>query len=125
MSVYTLLVKSGIRVVNSESNRRNRNDIMMTHGFRKFYETMLVNSNIHETIIRKLTGHSENGNLTQRYARPTEEKMLEEYMKAIDLLTINEENRLRKKVEKLEVEKNSFEALAKEIEALKRKINKK
>ena len=73
------------RVVNSESSRRNRNDIMMTHGFRKFYETMLVDSNIHETIIRKLTGHSENGNLTQRYSKQIEEKMLEEYMKPIDL----------------------------------------
>ena len=74
---------------------------------------MLVNSNIHETIIRKLTGHSENGNLTQRYARQTEDKMLERSMwKAADYLTINEENRLKHKVEKLEVEKNQFDRLA-------------
>jgi integrase len=99
MSVYTLLVKTGIRIIGS--NRRNRKDISMTHGFRKFYETMLVISNIHETIIRKLTGHSENGNLTQRYARQTEEKMLDEYMKAVDNLTINEENRLKHKVTEL------------------------
>jgi len=121
MSVYSLLVKSGIRVVGS--NRRNRNDISMTHGFRKFYETMLVNSNIHETIIRKLTGHSENGNLTQRYARQTEEEMLEEYMKAVNNLTINEENRLRMKVEKLEVEKSQIEALALELEKVKKAVN--
>ena len=34
--------------------------------------------------------------------------MQEEYMKAADNLTINEENRLRRKVEKLEVEKTSI-----------------
>lgn len=122
MSVYTLLVKSGIRVVNSESSRRNRNDIMMTHGFRKFYETMLVHSNIHETIIRKLTGHSENGNLTQRYSKQIEEKMLEEYMKAIDLLTINEENRLRKKVENFEKEDTEKIQMRNRINLLETKI---
>ena len=122
MSVYTLLVKSGIRVVNSESSRRNRNDIMMTHGFRKFYETMLVDSNIHETIIRKLTGHSENGNLTQRYSKQIEEKMLEEYMKAIDLLTINEENRLRKKVENFEKEDTEKIQMRNRINLLETKI---
>ena len=43
-------------------------------------------------------------------------------MKAVDNLTINQENRLRKKIEKLEVEKSQFDRLAAEIEALKRKI---
>ena len=42
------------------------------------------------------------------------------YMKAVDNLTINPENRLRRKVEKLEVEKSQIDSLAKEIELLKR-----
>ena len=50
--------------------------------------------------------------LSSAYYRPTEEEMLEEYMKAADNLTINEENRLRRKVEKLEVEKTSYDRLA-------------
>jgi integrase len=120
MSVYTLLVKSGIRIVGS--NRRKRNDISMTHGFRKFYETMLVNSNIHETIIRKLTGHSEIGNLTQRYARQTEDEMLEEYMKAVDNLTINPENRLKRKVELLTIEKSKVDLALSQIEDMKKRI---
>ena len=69
--------------------------------FAEFFETMLVNSNIHETIIRKLTGHSDRSNLTQLYSKQSEEEMQEEYMKAVDNLTINPENRLRLKVEKL------------------------
>ena len=40
------------------------------------------------------------------YVRVTTEDLLSQYMKAVDNLTINEENRLRRKVEKLEEEQN-------------------
>ena len=73
---------------------------------------MLVNSNIHETIIRKLTGHSDSTNLTQLYSKQTEQEMLIQYQKSTDLLTIDPANRLRKKVEKLEVEKTQYDRLA-------------
>ena len=48
--------------------------------------------------------------------------MLSEYEKAIDALTIDPANKLRKKIEKLEVEKNQFELLAAQIEELRSKI---
>ena len=35
--------------------------------------------------------------------------MLNEYLKAVNLLTINEENRLKQKVEILEIEKSQLE----------------
>lgn len=38
---------------------------------------------------------------SQNYHRPTEEDLLEDYAKVIDVLKVNEENRLRKKVETL------------------------
>ena len=60
--------------------------------------------------------------LSSAYYRPSEEEMFTEYEKAIDALTIDPANRLRKKVEKLEVEKTQFEQLAAEIAALKRRI---
>lgn len=53
MSVYHCLVNTGIRIPDLV-NLRNRKEVKMTHGFRKFFETMLVNVGIHETIIRKL-----------------------------------------------------------------------
>ena len=65
-----------------------------------------------------LLGHSIG--LAAAYYKPTENEMLDEYMKAVDNLTINPENRLRRKVEKLEVEKSQIDSLAKEIELLKR-----
>ena len=39
------------------------------------------------------------------YHRPTETQLLEDYLKAVDLLTVNEENRLSKKINELQ-EKN-------------------
>ena len=94
----------------------------MTHGFRKFFETMLVNTNLHETIIRKLTGHSQTGNLTQLYSKQTEDEMLHEYEKAIDALTIDPANRLQRKVEKLEVEKSQINMLTLELAEIKKAI---
>jgi hypothetical protein len=60
--------------------------------------------------------------LASAYYRPQLDEFLTEYEKAIDLLTINEENRLRRKVEKLEVEKSQIEALGYELEQVKKAI---
>ena len=106
-------------MITVDHKKYNRKEVKLSHGFRKFFETMLVNANLHETIIRKLTGHSPNNNLTQLYSKQTEEEMLREYEKAIDLLTIDPANRLRKRVEKLEVEKTEIQALAFELEKVK------
>ena len=43
--------------------------------------------------------------LASCYYKPTEQEMLNEYLKAVDLLTINEENRLKLKLESVQVEK--------------------
>lgn len=118
MDVFNHLVKSGVRTIDHVNSFRNRKEVKMTHGFRKFFETQLVNSKLHETIIRKLTGHSERDNLTQLYSKQTERELLLEYEKALDALTINSENRLKRKVEKLEVERSQFEILASKIAAI-------
>jgi hypothetical protein len=122
MDVYTSLINSGLRTVDHVNSSKNRKEVKMTHGFRKFFETMLVNADIHETIIRKLTGHSDNGNLTQLYSKQTEEELLSEYEKAIDGLTIDPANRLQRKVEVLTIEKNKVDEVMAEIQAVKRKI---
>ncbi len=57
------------------------------------------------------------------YYRPSEEEMLTEFSKAIDVLTIDPSQRLQRKVEKLEVEKNSFEQLRAKIESLEARMS--
>ena len=69
---------------------------------------------------RMLEGHSVG--IDEHYCKPSEEDLQEEYLKAADNLTINEENRLRKKVEKLEVEKSYVDQLRVEIEHIKESL---
>ncbi len=92
----------------------------MSHGFRKFWMNQAVNAKLNPEIREMLLGHRIG--LASSYYRPTEVEIRLEAEKATDLLTIDPSNRLRRKVEKLEVEKNQYDALAAEIEALKRKI---
>ena len=75
-AIHKELIKNGMITV--DHTKYNRKEVKLSHGFRKFFETMLVNAKLHETIIRKLTGHSPNNNLTQLYSKQTEEEMLTE-----------------------------------------------
>jgi integrase len=70
------------------------------HSFRKFFNTCLMNSNVAYSFKELLMGHSvklddvyyDKDNETSR------QKIIVEYMKAVDALTINEEYRLKKKI---------------------------
>jgi integrase len=101
-------------------NPFNRKAIARYHGFRKFFTTQLVNSKVNPEIREMLLGHKIG--LASAYYRPSEEEILTEYEKAIDALTINPENRLKRRVEKLEVERSQFDQLAAKIASLERKI---
>jgi integrase len=120
--LYARLRKVGL-IEKSDREVRDhqlRHAVPLSHGFRKFWMNQAVNAKIQPEIREMLLGHRIG--LASSYYRPTEDEMLSEYEKAIDALTIDPANRLRKKVEKLEVEKNQFDKLAAEIAALKRRI---
>ena len=70
-----------------------------------------------------LMGHSLG--LDDNYFKPGENNVLEEYLKAVDYLTINEENRLRRQLEcekqkgdELSKVKQQFNIMQSQIEAL-------
>ena len=69
-------------------------------------------------VFNKLKGND------SHYIRVSEERLQEEYEKAINNLTINKENRLKRTVEILKIEKSQLEAIAKDVAFLKRKYNK-
>ena len=52
---------------------------MLAHGFRKFFTTQLINSKVNPEIREMLLGHSIG--LASAYYKPTEDEMLDEYMK--------------------------------------------
>ena len=71
------LQRCGLRTVNHVE--RIRKSVARAHGFRKFFTTQLVNTRINPEIREMLLGHKIG--LSSAYYRPTEEEMLEEYMK--------------------------------------------
>lgn len=54
---------------------------------------------------------------SQNYHRPTEQESLDDYLHAVNNLTINEENRLKMKVEILESEKTDYKRLEAKLDA--------
>jgi integrase len=98
------------------------NNVPIAHGFRKFFTTQLITSKVNPEIREMLLGHKIG--LASCYYRPTEEEMYQEYEKASYNLTINEENRLKKKIEKLEVEKSRIDRLELKIKLLEDKRRK-
>jgi integrase len=69
------------------------------HGFRKWFKTRCENAGVKPIITELLMGHSVG--ISDSYYRPTEKDLLEEYLKAVDALTISNENRLKMQVEVL------------------------
>ena len=115
MSRETLQWK--LKDIAKRSNVRSK-QVPIAHGFRKFFTTQLVNSKLNPEIREMLLGHKIG--LASAYYRPTEQEMLDEYMKAVNELTINEENRLKIKVQLLERDKVTYEKLDAKIDALAR-----
>lgn len=92
-----MLWLSGLRI-RTKKKDRHIHDVMRSHGFRKFTITQMVKSKLDYNAREFLVGHKHSLGLDMHYDRTSEEDRLEEYLKAMDLLTISPENRLRKQV---------------------------
>lgn len=94
----------------------------MNHGFRRFFNTALMNSEVNYEFKELLMGHSVN--LDDFYYDDENEvsqnKVLAEYMKAIDFLTISNENRLKAENQALKArEKFEIKSMQQQIDVMK------
>jgi len=87
-------------------NDKKRHEFKSTHCFRKIFETKCQKSKMNHNNIKILMDHSIGE--SQNYHRPTEDELLEDYRHAIELLTINEENRLKGQLNELMCEKDEI-----------------
>ncbi|HEY7573412.1 MAG TPA: site-specific integrase [Nitrososphaeraceae archaeon] len=120
-----LLDKTGIRT--PTDSKFARSNLMTCHGFRKFFHTECINHNMNPLYAEYLMGHKTG--LMKSYFKPTDNELLEGndksvgYIGLIPYLTIHateEENeRLRRQVETLQVEKSQIEDLQKEMNAIR------
>lgn len=97
-------------------------DVMLAHGFRKFFTTQLINSKVNPEIREMLLGHKIG--LASSYYKPTSDEMMSEYEKAIDNLTIDPANRLQRKVETLTIEKSRLDILEAKYQQLELRTRK-
>ena len=97
----------GIRLKLDEGKRRH--EFQADHGFRKWFKTRCESAGMRSINIETLMGHSIG--LSDSYYRPTEEEILNDYLKAVDVLTFDRDNvALKKEVIELK-EKNRDEYL--------------
>jgi integrase len=117
-----LLVQAGLKTVNhrTETYKYQRQNKSLFHAFRKYFNTCLANCDVNVTIKEMLMGHSVG--LDDSYYRPNEKQLLTEYLKAINELTIHEENRLRRKVDILEAKNNEIANMKQEMNLVKQSM---
>jgi hypothetical protein len=108
--INKLLDRAGVRAPTADYKQRT--ELMQTHGFRKFFKTTCINSGMNPLYSEYLMGHR--SGLTKSYFKPTDQELLEGnekalgYVAAINDLTINEEHRLTKKVNELQLKNDQI-----------------
>jgi hypothetical protein len=98
----------------------HRNEVPAVHGLRKFCITQMAKAKVDTEIAKILTGHSIG--VRGRYLNYTDDDLLQEYLKAIDLLTINETNRLRREVVDLKEKENETQSLKRQLASYQSEI---
>jgi hypothetical protein len=97
MSLDLHLIRNGIRQVEHptapDSQKRVRKSVSLSKGFRKRAISIFIESGMSHEIRELVSDHETH--LDQSYFRPTEEQVLNEYMKAEPYLTIDPSMRLK------------------------------
>jgi integrase len=123
MALDIHLIRCGIRqpAHPTEHNKRVRKPIALANGFRKHVISTFIEAGLNHEIRELLVDHATH--LDQNYFRPTEEQVLNEYLKAESLLTIDPSLRLQNEIQTLKVEKSNWQALRQELDELKEMFN--
>jgi integrase len=115
--MFRLLRQTGIR--KPSKDRYQRQGTMLTHSFRKLANTAFVRAGVKPVVVEMLLGHDTG--LQANYLRLSEDELLAEYQKAMDLVTVSEEKELRVKVQNLQMQNDQLvELLRNKVAALER-----
>ena len=102
--VRNILVSSGLRGV--VKGRPGRTGKSQNHAFRKRFETILVNANIHQKYVEYMMGHHEKQD--RHYFKPTDEELYNNFKKAISLLTIDKTTLMDVQLENQRIDKTQL-----------------
>ena len=107
--IRNILNSAGLkRIVKGRTTRGGKSQ---NHAFRKRFQTILVNANIHSKYIEYMMGHYEKQD--RHYFKPTDKELYQNFKKAItslvidDSIRLQEESKLKEqKIKELESEKD-------------------
>lgn len=97
----------------------HRNDLHPCHSLRIFAVTNMQRAKLDKTIREMLVGHATG--LDKAYYKPQDDEILAEYLKAVDLLTIDNEHRLQRQVDYYKQRADRLEEMAQRIDNIERK----
>jgi integrase len=128
--IRSIGVRSGVieKTAIIESGRGHRRPVKETHGFRKFFQTTCIGNGMPPLHSEYLMGHHSGSLPVESYYRPSESDLLEGndkmigYVGVIDVLTINEENKLRRENQILQINKDKLETRLDKLEEMYRSL---
>jgi hypothetical protein len=119
-------VRPSVKMTEGMKHRSNRTNLMEVHGFRKYFDTTCTTAGMDSLYTEILMGHDVG--LKGRYTKLSPDELLEGndhnlgYVSAMEHLIICEENRLKRQVETLKVEKSKLDELAQTIQEVKAQL---
>jgi integrase len=99
---------------------KKRHDFQSNHGFRKWFKTQCELAGMKSINIEILMGHSIG--ISNSYYKITEKDLLKDYLKAIDSLSILEENKLKVENQRVKQNNNLLEREKNELSLLREKL---
>jgi integrase len=119
------LVKSGIRTVehptaDSPNCRRVRKNVALSNGFRKHVISTFIQAGLNHEIRELIVDHATH--LDANYFRPSEDQVLEEYLKAEPYLTLDPSVRLSQENQILKIRADKVDEAFSKIDDLKEKL---
>lgn len=121
--IYRAINDTGIREKRNvvRGQKKYLHEVMQSHGLRKYFETQAVGAGMDLFTAELLMGH-QNGLPLRSYVKPSLAQLVEKYMQIVDAVTINEANKLRRKVETLTIEKSKVESALTRIDDLYKRL---
>ena len=118
MALNLHLIRSGLRIEEhpTEHYRRVRKSISLSNGFRKHVISTFIEAGLNHEIRELIVDHATG--LDSSYFRPTENQVLEEYLKAEPLLTIDPSLRLQHENKSLREENTEIHRALSKIDKL-------
>lgn len=113
--IYDSWKIQGVLIAHESTLDGKHHPFKSSHGFRKFFQTQ-CEFTIKSEDVEILMGHgSSMRGMKANYYRPSEDYLLNQYLKVVDLLTLGNENKLKLKIEELSNNVHNEELFTKKL----------